>query len=214
LTRVGDGVVIVDHSGGWQTVYAHLRLPFEVTQGKALVRGQVIGHVGSTGTTQAHLHFETKLSGVHRDPWPLLDQQEVGLAVDLTGYKRINNRQTTLTGRANFKADAKVSAPTWVAYPAGTGFTPECSVKGDSVSGSDLWYGGFGNTPKGVQFGFIHSSVIGPLTPIEAAGGFTQAQLDTAVAKAVMDAKVAAAKAGANATAKAAADFAATLPGG
>ena len=48
---------------GYQTVYAHLR-DFRTKVGKKVVRGEVIGGVGSTGkSTGPHLHYEVHVKG-------------------------------------------------------------------------------------------------------------------------------------------------------
>jgi murein DD-endopeptidase MepM/ murein hydrolase activator NlpD len=62
--------VIVQHGGNITTLYAHMSnfaraAPF----GSRVRQGQVIGFVGSTGlATAAHLHYEYRLNGVHRNP--------------------------------------------------------------------------------------------------------------------------------------------------
>jgi len=62
--------VIVQHGGNITTLYAHMSnfarsAPF----GSRVIQGQVIGFVGSTGlATAAHLHYEYRLNGVHRNP--------------------------------------------------------------------------------------------------------------------------------------------------
>jgi murein DD-endopeptidase MepM/ murein hydrolase activator NlpD len=62
--------VILQHGGNITTLYAHMTnfarsAPF----GSRVVQGQVIGFVGSTGlATAAHLHYEYRLNGVHRNP--------------------------------------------------------------------------------------------------------------------------------------------------
>jgi murein DD-endopeptidase MepM/ murein hydrolase activator NlpD len=49
--------IILTHSGGYQSLYAHLSLA-SVKQGTAVTRGAKIGEVGSTGySTGPHLHF-------------------------------------------------------------------------------------------------------------------------------------------------------------
>jgi murein DD-endopeptidase MepM/ murein hydrolase activator NlpD len=60
--------VIIDHGFGYSTIYAHLS-NFNVRVGQKVQRGDIIGFVGSTGTSVAnHLHYEIKLNGVNVDP--------------------------------------------------------------------------------------------------------------------------------------------------
>ncbi len=72
----GDGTVIkagwetgygntveIDHGFGYRTRYAHLK-DYRTRVGKKVVRGEVIGHVGSTGkSTGPHLHYEVFVKG-------------------------------------------------------------------------------------------------------------------------------------------------------
>jgi len=52
--------VVVDHGGGWSSLYAHLQT-FSVSQGQAISRGARIGTVGSSGGSSGpHLHFEQR----------------------------------------------------------------------------------------------------------------------------------------------------------
>jgi len=54
--------VIIDHGYGYKTLYAHMK-KYAVKKGQKVKRGEVIGYVGSTGTSVApHLHYE-----VHKD---------------------------------------------------------------------------------------------------------------------------------------------------
>lgn len=56
-------LIIVDHGFGYQTWYAHLQ-GFRTKLGKRVVRGEVIGEVGSTGkSTGPHLHYEVHVKG-------------------------------------------------------------------------------------------------------------------------------------------------------
>jgi murein DD-endopeptidase MepM/ murein hydrolase activator NlpD len=60
--------VIIDHGFGYSSIYAHLS-NFNVRVGQKVQRGDIIGFVGSTGTSVAnHLHYEVKLNGVNVDP--------------------------------------------------------------------------------------------------------------------------------------------------
>lgn len=61
-------VVVVDHGGGFTTVYAH-QSRIAAGRGASVDRGEVIGYVGSTGrSTGPHLHFETRVNGSSRNP--------------------------------------------------------------------------------------------------------------------------------------------------
>ena len=84
IYATGDGVVekvenslrgygkeiVIDHGFGYKSLYAHLN-GFNVHPGQKVKRGEVIGFVGSTGTSTApHLHYEViknnqKVNPVH-----------------------------------------------------------------------------------------------------------------------------------------------------
>jgi len=60
--------IIINHGFGYSSIYAHLS-NFNVRAGQKVQRGEIIGFVGSTGTSVAnHLHYEIKLNGVNVDP--------------------------------------------------------------------------------------------------------------------------------------------------
>lgn len=67
--RFSYGLTVeVEHANGVLTRYAHLRSA-DVTEGEALVRGGLIGKVGSSGlTTGPHLHYEVIVNGRPVDP--------------------------------------------------------------------------------------------------------------------------------------------------
>jgi murein DD-endopeptidase MepM/ murein hydrolase activator NlpD len=61
-------VIIVDHGGGFSTLYAH-QSRLGASRGADVSQGEVIGYVGSTGhSTGPHLHFETRVNGSPRNP--------------------------------------------------------------------------------------------------------------------------------------------------
>lgn len=68
-TMSGYGnAIIVDHGGGFTTLYAH-QSRLAARDGQSVGQGDVIGYVGSTGrSTGPHLHFETRVNGSPRNP--------------------------------------------------------------------------------------------------------------------------------------------------
>lgn len=68
--------VVIQHSNGHSTVYAHLSKML-VKRGQTVAQGQTIGLVGATGwATGPHLHFEFRVHGKHQDPLLLARQSE------------------------------------------------------------------------------------------------------------------------------------------
>jgi murein DD-endopeptidase MepM/ murein hydrolase activator NlpD len=60
--------VIIDHGYGYKTLYAHMN-KYSVKKGQKVKRGEVIGYVGSTGTSVApHLHYEVHKDGKKINP--------------------------------------------------------------------------------------------------------------------------------------------------
>lgn len=73
---VGYGnYIVIQHADGYETLYGHLDQVL-VTVGEKVRRGQVIGLLGSSGSsTGPHLHFEIRDNGVYVDPAPFLAAQ-------------------------------------------------------------------------------------------------------------------------------------------
>jgi len=82
IYATGDGVVrvanaesrgygnhiVLDHGYGYQTLYGHLSR-YAVRPGQKVKRGEIIGYVGSTGTSTApHLHYEVMKGGEKINP--------------------------------------------------------------------------------------------------------------------------------------------------
>lgn len=68
-SRIGYGKeIVIDHGYGFQTLYAHMDA-FNVKKGQKVKRGDVIGFVGSSGTSTApHLHYEVHKNGKKVNP--------------------------------------------------------------------------------------------------------------------------------------------------
>lgn len=67
--RHGYGIMVqVNHGYGYETIYAHMS-KLNVRVGQQVVRGEIIGYVGSTGVSTApHLHYEVIRHGVRVNP--------------------------------------------------------------------------------------------------------------------------------------------------
>jgi murein DD-endopeptidase MepM/ murein hydrolase activator NlpD len=65
--------VVLDHGQGLYTMFFHLS-KINVTYGQTVMKGDVIGLVGSTGrSTGAHLHWGVRMQGARVDPLQLID---------------------------------------------------------------------------------------------------------------------------------------------
>ena len=61
-------LVIIQHENNFQTYYAHLKEK-GINIGTDVKAGQTIGYCGNTGNSDgAHLHFETRVNGLHVNP--------------------------------------------------------------------------------------------------------------------------------------------------
>lgn len=66
--------IMVDHGGSLFTIYMHASALY-VNKGDAVVKGEVIASVGSTGrSTGPHLHFGVREGGQYVSPWNYLSQ--------------------------------------------------------------------------------------------------------------------------------------------
>jgi len=67
-TRGYGNHVVIDHGFGYKTLYAHMSR-YSVKKGQKIKRGDIIGYVGSTGTSVApHLHYEVHKDGKKINP--------------------------------------------------------------------------------------------------------------------------------------------------
>jgi murein DD-endopeptidase MepM/ murein hydrolase activator NlpD len=77
---IRGNVVVLDHGAGVHSVHAHAS-SIAVAHGQRVVRGQVLGRVGSTGlSTGPHLHWEVRVGGVAVEPLEWTQRAELGLS--------------------------------------------------------------------------------------------------------------------------------------
>ena len=69
--REAGNSVLIDHGGGWITLYAHMRKgSVAVVPGARVRKGQKLGLLGLSGNTEfPHLHFEVRHKGKAADPF-------------------------------------------------------------------------------------------------------------------------------------------------
>jgi murein DD-endopeptidase MepM/ murein hydrolase activator NlpD len=93
----------IRHANGYQTAYGHMSaFARNMTEGKRVRQGQVIGYVGSTGlSTGAHLHYEILINGRHVDPMKIrLPRGRVLEGPALAGFDHERDRLDNMMTRA------------------------------------------------------------------------------------------------------------------
>ena len=150
-----------------------------------VMRGQQIATLDRTGATACHGHLGCKHKGVEVDIWPLLDQNKEEDVLQGTFVSGIDNRRAIVIGTGTrFRSSPFIKADNILdKYGPPTEMRPDFLVDGALIAGSTKWYAGWMQTPKGLEFGYLHESVLGPLSPVESTG-YSQAQLDQAKAAA------------------------------
>lgn len=97
-------VVKIKHKGGYVSLYAH-QSRIRVKRGSYVKKGQVIGHVGSTGrSTGPHLHFGMTKNGRWINPMRVL--RKGGMRTVLKKFTKYKETSTTKYKTINIK-DAK-----------------------------------------------------------------------------------------------------------
>ena len=62
-------IIVIGHSGGLETYYAHMEPRYLVRSGQFVKQGQLIGYMGATGNaTGPHLHWEVRVHGHDTNP--------------------------------------------------------------------------------------------------------------------------------------------------
>ena len=95
-------LVIVKHSGGFETKYAHLNKFGAYKKGARVRQGDIIGYVGSTGSaTGPHLHYEFLVNGVHQNPRTIVDKLPKARSVDPAQLQRFKSQTAGLVEQFN-----------------------------------------------------------------------------------------------------------------
>ena len=91
-------LVIIQHSGGFETKYAHLsKFAAGISRGDRIRQGEVIGYVGSTGgATGPHLHYEFLVNGVHQNPRTILDKLPKAESIHPNEMASVNEQTKSL----------------------------------------------------------------------------------------------------------------------
>jgi murein DD-endopeptidase MepM/ murein hydrolase activator NlpD len=149
--------------------YAHLAtISAGIAIGVPIVRGQMVGTLGNTGTRLCHLHLGLKINRIEVDGWPFLEQNQEGEMLKGTNAEWLFNKKGRIRhDHTRFRAGPSTDDRVIITYAAGTEIAPDFIVDGSPVDGSVKWYGTWGNTTNGTEFGYIHASLVDELTPIE-----------------------------------------------
>lgn len=121
-------LVLVRHSNGLETIYAHLK-QIKVKVNDMVKAGDLVGLGGRTGrATCNHLHFETRIFGEPFDPNKYIDLEQATLRTDQLYYK---NKQVE-TDLKNFQRKPVLNANNqWIASVNGS--SKHVISKGDTL---------------------------------------------------------------------------------
>lgn len=133
--------IVINHGGGWQTYYFHLR-DFSVPDGAQVTQGQQIGTTGTTGNSSGdHIHYEQLLNGVGQNiiingaglPYPPVYGQQHLTSDNCEGGGGDTNFMTWGSG-INVRGDAFLNAPVVGTLGGPTAVFVECQKEGDTVN--------------------------------------------------------------------------------
>lgn len=91
-------LVVIQHSGGFETKYAHLsRYGQGIKRGVKVRQGDIIGYVGATGSaTASHLHYEFLMNGVHQNPRTIHDKLPQAVSIEPAEMDRFRTQTADL----------------------------------------------------------------------------------------------------------------------
>ncbi len=113
-SKTYGNVVVVRHSNGIETYYAHLS-KLHVKVGQDVTAGDVLGLGGNTGHSHgSHLHFETRFRGQPFDPGMIIDFDRKCLKGDTYYLSKSNFKY--LSDTHSVKHYSKKKKKTWYTY--------------------------------------------------------------------------------------------------
>lgn len=163
----GAGIVRIDHGNGWSSGYAHLdRIDVHWLQN--VVKGQVIGALGSTGwVTGPHLHFDISLNGIRQDPLPLL-KRGTAMRIEKDKVGGLFGKSLTVNqGGGNVRERADIGSRKIATLPEGLPVIASVVVTGQFLdlgpASGNQWYGVWveeqkPGEPTSTLIGFMHDS--------------------------------------------------------
>lgn len=153
-TTTGYGhYIVIDHGGGWQTLYAHLNSR-AVSRGQSVSRGQRIGAVGRSSAKYnlaPHLHYEQRYGGsVRKIVWngngiPYYAKRSYTSANcgGGGGGGSATGQVKTSGGPLNVRSGPSTSYSDVGNLANGARVTIQCQTRGQSITGtygtSNLW---------------------------------------------------------------------------
>ena len=136
--------VIIEHSDGTRTLYAHLyENSITVTAGEEVIKGQVIGKMGSSGrSTGTHLHFEVRVNGEKVDGLNYVSMENPRpVSKTSTTVEGDSNKQTVCLTLSNseYSQNGVIALMTNINSESDHKFDP--NVLGDYENGTPTSYG-------------------------------------------------------------------------
>ena len=174
----GDGGnrVYIDHGDGWVTHYLHLAYLPPLTDGQQVAQGQVIGHVGNSGTEAMHLHYTQLQDGaaVRSEFDGTLVSTHAGNMASWNTWGTSNAEKLTSYNcpQESFTAFTQNGSPSFMNYKPGTGGLGinriNAGGQGVTTTGSEAWsrswthFGAFkvGSDP----FAFVYKAATGAVS--------------------------------------------------
>lgn len=136
--------VVIDHGGGWRTLYAHLNS--RSVSGGSVSQAQQIGTVGGTPNWPVHLHYEQRLNGSVQPAsinGSALAYTTTYNGNPYTSKNGCSTPQTSVryytTGTVNLRSGAGTNYAIVRTVGANTPIDVVCQAWGTDVNGNRIW---------------------------------------------------------------------------